>query len=331
MTNDGGSSGFFREVLPEEQERDRVDKVLAQLMPGVTRETIKRWIAEDRVWIDGKACRPSDKVAAGSLIEVQPGPPPASEAEPDPSVPVHALFEDEHLIVVMKPAGVVVHPGKGNWSKTLVNGLLARPGFEREAMDPRDPDGHLRPGIVHRLDKDTSGILVVAKTASAREGLKEQLQSHSMARRYQAITVGTPKEGVIKTLHGRDPGARLRFSSLVRDGKEAVTHVRVLHSLADGQAAHVECRLETGRTHQIRVHLSQQTRTPIVGDVLYGGLKGNPAIADIGRRLGRQALHAAVLGFVHPISRAEMTFEEPLPDDMATALQELAQLVLPRG
>jgi len=316
-----------RFVLGAEQRRERVDKVLARLLPEVSRATVQRWIEEGRVQVDGKPCRARDSVSAGSAIALEAGPPPASEADPDPSVVLEVCYEDSELLVVNKPAGLVVHPARGHRTGTLVNGLLARPGFSRPSPDPDDEQGSLRPGIVHRIDKDTSGLLVVAKDERAREGLKAQLATHSMERRYLALTVGTPAASTIKTLHARDPKSRLRFTSRTSEGKPAVTHVSVLERLAGGRAAFIQCQLETGRTHQIRVHLSEQCKTPLLSDPLYGG---RPSMAqdiqEIAGALGRQALHAAVLGFVHPLSGKSLRFEVPPPPDFAGALEALRAL-----
>jgi 23S rRNA pseudouridine1911/1915/1917 synthase len=316
----------LRFVLGEGQRRERVDKVLARLMSDVSRATVQRWIEEERVQVDGKPCRARDSVSAGSVIEVEPGAPPPSSAEPDASVVLAVEYEDEHLLVVNKPAGLVVHPARGHATGTLVNGLLARPGFAQPSSDPEDDDASLRPGIVHRIDKDTSGLLVVAKDDRAREGLKAQLAAHSMERVYLALTLGVPKEGTIRTLHTRDPKSRLRFTSRRKEGRTAVTRVRVLERLAGARAALVECRLETGRTHQIRVHLSEQTKTPILADALYGRAPTAQDLAEIAAKLGRQALHAAVLGFVHPLSEARLRFEAPPPPDFAEALAALRAL-----
>lgn len=301
----------------------RVDQFVVEHISDVTRATVQRWIDSGRVLLNGEVCRRKEKIRPGAVVEVRPDLPPSTDALPDPAVVLDVVYEDDELLVVNKPAGLVVHPGRGHRSGTMVNGLLARPGFERAPSDPRDPEGQLRPGIVHRIDKDTSGLLVVAKTARAREGLKSQLAEHSVERLYRAITVGRSTSQTIKTLHGRDPKSRLKFSSRVARGKEAITHIRNLESLADGNASLVECRLETGRTHQIRVHLSQELGTPILADSLYGGMRGAPQVLRTAQGLGRQALHAAVLGFVHPQTRKFHRFESPLPDDMARALQSL--------
>jgi 23S rRNA pseudouridine1911/1915/1917 synthase len=324
-------AGALRIRVPEEAAFQRVDSWLASELSGVTRAAIQRWILAGRVLIDGRPCRPKDKLRPGTFLEVSPGEEPASDALPDPSVVLDVLFEDQSLLVVNKPAGLVVHPARGHRTGTLVNGLLARPGFERPAPDLRDVGGQLRPGIVHRIDKDTSGILVVAKTAAAREGLKVQLSAHTVEREYRALTFGVPREGRIETLHGRDPKNRLKFSSAVTTGKRAVTHVRVEERLAGGQAALVSCRLETGRTHQIRVHLSGDCGAPILADALYGGLSGRgrreqDAVLEVARTLGRQALHAGVLGFIHPETGQALRFQAPMPQDMLDAWARLRAL-----
>jgi 23S rRNA pseudouridine1911/1915/1917 synthase len=304
---------------------ERLDKVVARLLPDVTRATVQRWIEEGRVRVDGASCRSRDRVRPGSVVELEPGPEPLSTAIPETGINFGVLYEDPHLIVVDKPAGLVVHPSRGHRSGTLVNGLLARPGFSG-ASDPRDPEGALRPGVVHRLDKDTSGVLVVAKDAPTREGLKAQLSAHSVERAYLALTSGTPPAQTLSTLHGRHPRSRLRFSSRVERGRRAVTRLEPLEVLAGGRAAFVRCRLETGRTHQIRVHLSECTRTPLLGDALYGRPAVDPALRAIEARLGRQALHASVLGFRHPRSGEALRFEAALPEDFQTALEALRAL-----
>jgi 23S rRNA pseudouridine1911/1915/1917 synthase len=292
----------------------------------VSRATVQRWIEEGRVSIGGAPCRAKDEARAGDVIEVEPGAPPSTDVEPDPTVPFDVLYEDADLVVVDKPAGIVVHPGRGNWEHTLVAGLLAHGGFERPVFDARDPMGHLRPGIVHRIDKNTSGVLVVAKSEPAREGLKEQLANHTVERRYRALTLGVPKAGRIDTLHTRHRSARRKFTSFTETGRRAVTHVTVDEVLGGGRGALVSCRLETGRTHQIRVHLSERAGAPILADRVYGRVPGDAAVKAIAVELGRQALHAEHLGFVHPVSGETLRFEAKLPADMAAALARLRAL-----
>ena len=315
----------LRFVHGVDAERERVDKLLPRLMPGTSRSTVQRWIDEGRVLIDGVACRAKDLVRPGSVLSVDPGAAPLSEARPDASIELSVVYEDEHLLVVDKPPGLVVHPARGHAEGTLVNGLLARPGFDA-SFDAGDPMSRLRPGIVHRIDKDTSGLLVVAKDDATREGLKRQLAEHTVKRLYVAITVGVPTQGEIRTFYGRDPASRLKWSSRVNDGKRAVTHVRVRERFAGKLAALVECRLETGRTHQIRVHLRQQAGTPLLADRLYGKTPKDERLAAIAAALGRQALHARLLGFSHPVSGEELSFESEPPEDFAAALTALRAL-----
>jgi 23S rRNA pseudouridine1911/1915/1917 synthase len=233
------------------------------------------------------------------------------------------LFEDPDLMVVDKPGGVVVHPARGHAAKTLVHGLLARGSFEKVAASAGDPLETVRPGIVHRLDKGTSGILVVAKTEAARAGLKAQFMRHDIERAYLAIVVGRLADQTFDTLHGRHRTDRLKFTTRVTQGKRAVTRVRVLERLSGSQASLVECRLETGRTHQIRVHLSECAGTPILGDPVYGRLPKDPLLREVAEGLGRQALHAAVLGFVHPVTGESLHFRREPPGDFMTALAKL--------
>ncbi|HEY3235746.1 MAG TPA: RluA family pseudouridine synthase [Polyangiaceae bacterium] len=305
---------------------ERIDRALARLLPGTSRATLQRWIGQGRVLLNGKPCRARDPAVPGSLVEVDPGPAPPSRAEADPSVILDVFFEDAHLVVVNKPAGLVVHPARGHAKGTLVNGLLARPGFERTPSDPRDPEGAMRPGIVHRLDKDTSGLIVVAKDERTREGLKRQLSERSVERLYRAITLGVPASGTLRSLYSRNPRSRLRFTSRTAEGRSAVTELEVLETLGGGRAALVECRLLTGRTHQIRVHLLEQAGTPVLADSLYGKPARDPELTAIADELGRQALHASVLGFIHPSTGRPVRFESPLPQDMETALVRLRKL-----
>jgi 23S rRNA pseudouridine1911/1915/1917 synthase len=312
-----------------EGEPERLDRALLRLIEDASRSTLKRWIEEGRVSVDGKPARASARVRSGAVVEVEPGARLPSAAEPDASVTLEILHEDEDLVVVNKPAGLVVHPARGHWTGTLVNGLLARPGFERPTSDPRDAHGALRPGIVQRLDKDTSGVLVVAKTEFAREALKAELAAHQAERRYLALTLGVPRACRIETHHGRDPRSRLRFTSRVPEGRLAITNVAPRETLAGGRAALVECRLETGRTHQIRVHLAEQTQTPILADPLYGVVPRDPELRAVVECLGRHALHAELLGFRHPRSGATLRFVAPPPADFEAALGSLRALGAP--
>ncbi|MRG93242.1 RluA family pseudouridine synthase [Polyangium spumosum] len=305
--------------------RDRLDKLVVRLLEkagtAASRAAVQRWIENGRVLVDGKPGRASMSVAEGARIDVTPEPPEPTRAEPDSSIELAVVYEDAHLLVVDKPAGLVVHPAKGHASGTLVNALLGRGGFERAGADPLDPEGHLRPGIVHRLDKDTSGLLVVAKDAETREALKAQFAKHAIEREYVAVVVGAAKEATFATLHGRHPTDRLRFTTHVEEGKRAVTRVVVLERL--GPATLVACRLETGRTHQIRVHLAERGKTPILGDTLYGKTPKEKALREVAEALGRQALHARVLGFEHPATRRHVHFESPIPADMAGAIEAI--------
>ncbi|MEZ4227920.1 MAG: RluA family pseudouridine synthase [Polyangiaceae bacterium] len=305
---------------------ERLDRALARLLPDVSRAELQRWIREERVWLNGEVQGASTSLREGDVVEVEPAPPALSDALPDPGVVYDVVYEDPHLLVVDKPAGLVVHPGAGHPSGTLVNGLLARPGFQALPVDARDPEGFLRPGIVHRLDKDTSGLLVVARDAATREGLKAQFEAHSIDREYQALTLGVPKTGSFETFHGRHPVHRQRFTSLLGQGRRAVTHIELLESF--GLAALVSCRLETGRTHQIRVHLAEQSKTPIIGDALYGRRSNDPRLTEIASRLDRQALHAAELGFTHPATGERLLFRSALPPDFAAALEALRELAV---
>lgn len=315
-----------RFVVEAARAGQRLDRVLAELLAPVSRTAVQRAIVDGVVRVDGQTRRAKDKLSPGETIVVGHLSEPVSTLEPDSSVAFELLYEDDDLLVVDKPPGVVVHPSRGHWTGSLVAGLIARPGFRRDAADPRDPEGHNRPGVVHRIDKDTSGLLVVAKHARAREGLKAQLSAHTVERAYEALTVGVPDAGRIDTLHGRHPRSRLRFSCAVPEGKRAVTHVVVRQTYGRAQAACVQCRLETGRTHQIRVHLADARKTPLLADALYGGSRVAEPLRPALVAIGRQALHARVLGFEHPVSGCALRFEAPPPPDFQAAQKALEAL-----
>ncbi|WP_370179688.1 RluA family pseudouridine synthase, partial [Alteriqipengyuania sp.] len=282
----------------------RLDKALAEAT-DLSRERIKGLIAEGAVEIAGRrATTPSAKVEAGTPFTIALPAPTPLEAEPQ-DIPLAVAYEDEHLIVVDKPAGMVVHPAAGNRDGTLVNALLHHCKGELSGIN-----GVERPGIVHRIDKDTSGLLVVAKTDSAHEGLAKQFAEHSISRRYIAICAGQPKpaEGTIDARLGRSDRDRKKMAVLPPDasrGKHAVTHYRTINSW--GIASKLECRLETGRTHQVRVHCASIGH-PLIGDQQYG--RDPKALRPILEKLGfkRQALHAASLGFVHPATGGRVDF-----------------------
>jgi 23S rRNA pseudouridine1911/1915/1917 synthase len=299
--------------VTEEEAGERIDRILADRDLGHSRSTLQRWVAEGRVEVDGQVVDRRARPAAGARIEVRPAPPPPSEAEPQ-DIPLRVLHEDEHLLVIDKPAGLVVHPAPGHRDGTLVNAILHRRG----ALDAGAPG---RPGIVHRLDKDTSGVMVVALTPAAHETLVARFQARDMEREYLAIVVGAPPErATFETLFGRHPVDRKRFTSRVTRGKHAITHLFVRERVHGG--ALVACRLETGRTHQIRVHLAEHG-TPVLGDPVYGRPPRDPVLRQAAAGLGRQALHAAVLGFAHPVTGAPLRFETPPPPDFEAALKLL--------
>lgn len=297
-------------VIEAAEAGERLDRVLAARALGFSRAVLQRWMEEGRVTLDQKPIAPKDKARAGTVVRIEPGPPPVSDALPE-AIPLDVLYEDDYLIVLHKPAGLVVHPAAGHQSGTLVNALLHHTEVER-GDDPR------RPGVVHRLDKDTSGVMVVARTDAAREGLTAQFSRHDIEREYQALCLGVPPPAqTFDTLIGRHPSDRKRFSSKVKAGKRAVTHLRLERALVG--AALVRCRLETGRTHQIRVHMADHG-FPLLGDPVYGRTPRDARLKLAHEQLGRQALHARVLGFVHPISGDRLRFEIEPPDDFARAL-----------
>ena len=301
----------------------RLDKALAGLVPTLSRERVKALILEGQVRdADGKGVRdPSRKVEAGQSFILQL--PEAAPAEARPQdIPLSIAYEDAHLVVVDKPAGLVVHPAAGNPDGTLVNALLHHCAGQLSGIG-----GVARPGIVHRIDKDTSGLLVVAKNDIAHEGLAKQFKDHSIARLYQAIVSGHPRPlaGTVDTWIGRSDRDRKKMAVQREErGKHAVTHYRTLESLSG--AALVECRLETGRTHQVRVHMAHLGHA-LVGDPVYGtrGGSAGKAIGTILNRLTfrRQALHAARLGFIHPVTGERLEFDSPLPADMQELLSQL--------
>jgi 23S rRNA pseudouridine1911/1915/1917 synthase len=289
----------------------RLDRALAAVVPTLSRERLKALIRSGAVEAAGRSVRdPATKVRGDESLSVAvPEPRPAHNAPQD--IPLTIVFEDEHLLVVDKPAGLVVHPAAGNFDGTLVNALLHHCSGRLSGIG-----GVARPGIVHRIDKDTSGLLVVAKTDVAHEGLAKQFAAHSIDRRYLAIVSGVPRarEGKVDAPLARSATNRKKIAIVEgKRGKRAVTHWKRLESLKD--AASVECRLETGRTHQVRVHMASIGH-PLLGDPVYG--RSSKTHGKLLKELGfhRQALHAAAIGFTHPVTGGRLSFSSPMPPDM---------------
>jgi 23S rRNA pseudouridine1911/1915/1917 synthase len=320
------AAGPLTVTVPAEAAPDRADRVLAGLLDpasGLSRSRVKQLIGDGAVRLDGATLSdPSAKVKPGQIFAIII--PDLEPAVPRPQpIPLVIPYEDEDLIIIDKPAGLVVHPAPGNEDFTLVNALLHHCGESLTGIG-----GVLRPGIVHRIDKDTSGLLVAAKSAAAHAGLALQFAAHTVERSYQAVVWGTPSpaQGEIEATIGRDPGDRKRMAVVRRGGKTALTRYRVLRHFAAGAGSLVECRLETGRTHQIRVHLTHIGH-PLVGDQTYGRITPHRRrMMPDATRFPRQALHAATLGFVHPVRGGSISFTSPLPQDMRDLVASLETL-----
>lgn len=307
---------ILTEMVPDDMAGMRLDQCLAELFPDYSRSKLQTWLKAGRVTVDGKQLKARDKVDGGECVELDAEPEVVIECDAE-NIPLDIVYEDDAILIVNKPAGLVVHPAVGNWNGTLVNALLHH--------QPR-LDTLPRAGIVHRIDKETSGLLMVAKTLQAHGSLVEQLQERSINREYLALVKGwMTAGGTVDEPIGRHPVDRKR--NVVRyDGKEAVTHYRLeqrfkRHTL-------IRVKLETGRTHQIRVHMAH-INYPLVGDPVYGGrfqmpADCSPALAEALRAFKRQALHATKLGLEHPETGDYLEWEQPLPDDMQNLLMLLA-------
>jgi 23S rRNA pseudouridine1911/1915/1917 synthase len=301
--------------VPAALDGERVDRILVALLPDLSRTVARRWIDGHHVQVAGQALRPASRLATGTEISVAPPPPePSDRIEPE-AIELDVVYEDAHLVVIDKPAGMVVHPGAGRRQGTLVAALLARYGALPEAGD--------RPGIVHRLDRNTSGLLVVARTATAMRRLAAQIAARQVHRGYRALVWGTPRPatGVIETRITRSRRDRRRMAPSRERGRPAATEYRVLESW--GMVSLLDLTLRTGRTHQIRVHLSWRGHA-VLGDPDYGGRqKGLLGLPVPERRRGkallglidRQALHAERLAFAHPVHGERLAFTAPLPAD----------------
>jgi len=314
---------LFEITVPERKSKERIDAFLSRELAQISRSKIQQLIRESRVTVNGLSVKANTPVRPNDIIRVTVPKPPPADALPE-NIPLKIVFEDDYLLVVNKPAGMVVHPACGHFTGTLVNALLGHSGqLSRE-------NGSDRPGIVHRLDKDTSGLLVVAKNDAVHEALALQFSEKSADREYRAIVWGRPQRasGRVETLLSRSVRDRRKIV-VASTGKSAVTHYRLLEPFAF--LSHLSVRLETGRTHQIRVHMAHVGH-PVFGDPVYGGRTRplaalNPGVRATAQELlaliSRQALHAKTLGFVHPVLKKKMLFDSELPEDFRNVLEKL--------
>ncbi len=298
--------------VPDELAGERLDKVLAKVFPEFSRSRLQGWIEEERVLVDGARAKVRQPVPLGATISLVPDLLPEQLAFAPEPVPLDIVYEDDTLVVINKPAGMVVHPAAGNWSGTLLNGLLHRYGDAAAGLP--------RAGIVHRLGKETSGLMVVARTLEAQTDLVRQLQARTVKRRYVAFVWGNmPDDGTIDAPIGRDPRERTRMT-VVRSaaGKPARTHFRTIGrtSWYNQPMSAIHCDLETGRTHQIRVHCAH-TGHPLLGDPVYGRARGKRSVTPLPDGFARQALHAWRLGLIHPATGKDVHWRADVPEDMA--------------
>ena len=304
-------------MVPDNCAGMRFDQALAKLLPEYSRSRLQEWIAAGQASLNGVTAAAKQKVWGGETIAVQPQAHPAEQPYQAEDIALDVVYEDETLLVINKPAGLVVHPGSGNWQGTLLNALLHHAPQLAEVP---------RAGIVHRLDKDTSGLLVVAKTLTAQTALVRQLQAHSVKREYLALVWGEVRHGgTVNEQIGRHPAQRVKMA-VVEGGKPALTHYQVEEKFPG--CTLLRCRLETGRTHQIRVHLAHIGH-PLVGDSIYlkGAQKCVPQLRALLHGFPRQALHATRLALEHPVSGEMMEWEVDLPQDMQQLLRQIRETV----
>lgn len=296
-------------IVTEEMEEERIDKCLTALIDTLSRSYIQKLLAKGNITINGKTVKSSYKVCTDDIIKLFLPPAITPNILPE-NIPLSILYEDADVIVVNKPKGMVVHPAPGHYEGTLVNALLYHCGSNLSGIN-----GVLRPGIVHRIDRDTTGSVIACKNDHAHNEIAKQLKEHTIVRKYQAIVHGVIKDdqGTIHTLIGRHPLDRKRMAVVARGGKDAVTHYRVIRRFRD--TTFIECILETGRTHQIRVHMSHLGH-PLLGDLVYGS-KSNS------HKLQGQTLHAGILGFIHPSTGEYVETSAPLPEYFQKLLEIL--------
>ena len=300
-------------LLRADRAGERADQLIARLAPGLTRSAAQRLLEEGAVTRNGQPVKKNYKAAEGDVLAVALPDPEPAEAVPQ-DIPLDVVYEDDDVIVVNKPVGLVVHPAAGHPDGTLVNALLYHCGKSLSGIN-----GALRPGIVHRIDRDTSGLIIAAKNDAAHQALAAQLADHSLYREYEAVCVGVLREdaGTVDAPIGRNPADRKKMAVDRKSGRPAVTHWSVLARYPGH--THIRCRLETGRTHQIRVHLASMGH-PLLGDTVYGAKRPVPGLAG-------QCLHARRLSFVHPRTGERLTLECPLPPWFEEVLTKLGKLV----
>ena len=310
--------------IPIELGGHRIDSAIQFLLPEFSRTRIQKWIKEGYVKVDSLSINPKKKILGGEWIEIQIQPEEQSQQFEPENIPLDIIFEDDHILVINKPSGLVVHPAAGNWSGTLLNGLLHYLPFSK---------GLPRAGIVHRLDKNTTGLMVIAKDEVSQNHLVRQLQSKKVKREYRAIVWGQVwKNKSISQPIGRHPRVRVKMAVNKINGKDSITHYEVLERF--GMNSYLRCNLETGRTHQIRVHM-QFNESPIVGDPVYGLKKiiptksMSPNLKKATLEFDRQALHAIALGLIHPFTHEPMRWEVDLPADMKSLLDIIRKEAIP--
>ncbi|HIT07206.1 MAG TPA: RluA family pseudouridine synthase [Candidatus Scybalocola faecipullorum] len=296
-------------IVDENHTGERIDKYLSAVMPGQSRSYIQKLIKDASVFADLKPVKSSYKVILGEHIQVAVPEPVSLDIRPE-NIPLDIIYEDQDVILINKPKDMVVHPSAGHESHTLVNALLYHCKDQLSTIN-----GVLRPGIVHRIDKDTTGVIVICKNDMAHQSLADQLKVHSITRKYEAIVYGNFSQdgGTVEAPIGRSPHDRKKMAVNYKNGRSAVTHYRVLERF--GKYTYIECTLETGRTHQIRVHMSNIGH-PLLGDEVYGPSKCPFSLQG-------QTLHARILGFVHPRTGEYMEFEAPLPEYFNKLLKKL--------